>query len=66
MWNTCYATLSFWTKSWNNNNTEHPISTDCLHTKVMKCDKVIKELFIQARKEFDLIYPDIKEKMKHV
>ncbi len=49
-----------WTISLKNNSTNHAIAMECLHSKVMKCDRTMKELLIQARKEFDLSYPGTK------
>ncbi len=43
---------------------QYTISTKCLCTEVMKCDKTMKERLIWVQKIFGEAYPDVRSKQK--
>ncbi len=52
----------FCTISWNCNCIPNVIDIKYLWTEVMKYNKNMKEMLIQARIELDHLYPDVKQK----
>ncbi len=45
-----------WTTSWNCNSIQNSIDMECSQTKLMKYNKNMKDLLIEERFKYDLVY----------